>query len=66
MAQQLAQGVGLAALVVHVSLVWHDRTMVIPEDVAPAYFTLGFMAIASALVFWRLPAHAGAELSGRR
>ena len=45
MAQQLAQslGVGLAALVVHLSLVWHDRAIIVPDDVAPAYFTLGLM-----------------------
>ena len=34
-------GVGLAALVVHLGLLWHDRAMVVPDDVAPAYFTLG-------------------------
>lgn len=67
MSQQLAQsiGVGLAALVVHVSLVWHDRTALIHDDVAPAYVTLGLMAVASAVIFARLPAHAGAELSER-
>jgi len=68
MVQQLMQsvGVGLAALVVHFSLTWHDRTVLVHDDVAPAYFTLGLMAIASAVIFWRLPATAGAELSERR
>jgi EmrB/QacA subfamily drug resistance transporter len=68
MAQQLAQsvGVGLAALVVHLSLVWHDRTVIVPEDVTPAYLTLAFLVLVSAFVFWRLPAHAGAELNDRR
>jgi MFS family permease len=68
MVQQLMQsvGVGLAALVVHVSLTWHDRTVLVHDDVAPAYFTLGLMSLLSAVVFWLLPASAGAELSERR
>ena len=68
MVQQLMQsvGVGLAALVVHISLTWHDRTVLLHDDVAPAYFTLGLMSLASAVIFWLLPASAGAELSERR
>jgi hypothetical protein len=67
MAQQLAQsfGVGLVALVVHLSLTWHDRIAIAPEDLALGYFTIGAMALASAVVFYRLPSEAGAELSDR-
>jgi EmrB/QacA subfamily drug resistance transporter len=67
MAQQLAQsfGVGLVALVVHLSLVWHDRTAISSGDVALGYFTIGFLVLASAIIFYRLPSHAGAELSDR-
>jgi EmrB/QacA subfamily drug resistance transporter len=67
MAQQLAQsfGVGLAALVVHLSLIWHDRTTIASGDVALAYFTIGFMVLASVGIFYRLPADAGVELSDR-
>jgi hypothetical protein len=67
MAQQVAQsfGVGLAALVVHMSLVWHDRTTVTVGDVTPAYLTLGALSLLSVLVFWLLPKKAGAELSER-
>jgi EmrB/QacA subfamily drug resistance transporter len=67
MAQQLAQsfGVGVVALVVHMSLLWHDRTAISPGDVALGYFTVGSMALASVVIFYRLPAHAGAELGGR-
>jgi EmrB/QacA subfamily drug resistance transporter len=67
MAQQLAQsvGVGLAALVVHLSLTWHDRVAIAPQDVALGYFTIGVIALASVVVFYRLPAEAGIELSGR-
>jgi len=68
MTQQLMQsiGVGLAALVVHVSLTWHERTVLVHDDVAPAYFTLGLMSLLSAVIFWLLPAQAGSELSERR
>jgi hypothetical protein len=67
MAQQLAQsfGVGLVALVVHLSLIWHDRAAIGPDDLALGYFTIGSMALASALIFYRLPSQAGVELSGR-
>jgi len=67
MAQQLAQsfGVGLVALVVHMSLLWHDRTAISPGDVALGYFAIGSMALVSVVIFYRLPAHAGVELSDR-
>jgi EmrB/QacA subfamily drug resistance transporter len=67
MAQQLVQsfGVGLVALVVHLSLIWHARAAIAPEDVALGYFTIGVMALASVVIFYRLPAHAGAELHDR-
>jgi len=67
MTQQLMQsfGVGLVALVVHLSLLWHDRTAIAAADIALGYFTIGSMALASAVIFYRLPAHAGAELGGR-
>ena len=58
-------GVGLVALIVHLSLTWHDRTAIAPQDIGLGYVTLGFMALASTVVFYRLPAEAGAELSGR-
>jgi hypothetical protein len=68
MAQQLAQsfGVGLVALVVHLSLTFNDRIAIAPEDLALGYFTIGTMALASAVVFYRLSSEAGAELSGDR
>jgi MFS family permease len=67
MAQQLAQsfGVGLAALVVHLSLVWHAHAAITSEDVALGYFTIGVLALASVVIFYQLPAHAGAELHDR-
>ena len=67
MAQQLVQsfGVGLVALAVHLSLIWHARAAIAPEDVALGYFTIGVMALASVVIFYRLPAHAGIELHDR-
>jgi len=67
MMQQLAQsvGVGVAALIVHLSLLWHGRSAITAEDISPAYFTLSAPALISALIFWLLPSHAGAELARR-
>jgi EmrB/QacA subfamily drug resistance transporter len=67
MVQQLMQsiGVGVAALVLHVSLAVHGRDALTADDVSPAYFLIGALALASALVFWLLPAQAGAELAER-
>jgi hypothetical protein len=38
----------------------------VPDDIAPAYFAIGALSLISAVIFWMLPAHAGAELSDRR
>jgi EmrB/QacA subfamily drug resistance transporter len=67
MAQQLAQsfGVGLVALVVHLGLAWHGGGAIAAEDVGLGYFAIGILALASVFIFYRLPAHAGAELGGR-
>jgi EmrB/QacA subfamily drug resistance transporter len=67
MMQQLTQsvGVGVAALIVHLSLLWHGRSAITAEDISPAYFTLSALALTSALIFWLLPSHAGAELARR-
>ena len=68
MTQQLMQsiGVGVGALVIHLSLVWNDRSAVTPDDIAPAFFLLGGASLASVIIFWLLPAAAGSELSKRR
>jgi EmrB/QacA subfamily drug resistance transporter len=67
MTQQLSQsfGVGLTALAVHLSLTWHDRTAILPEDVALGFFTIGLAALGSIIIFLRLPPQAGAELTAR-
>jgi EmrB/QacA subfamily drug resistance transporter len=67
MMQQLTQsfGVGVAALVVHISLMLHGRETLAPADIALGYFVIGALSIASVIIFWMLPKHAGAELGGR-
>ena len=66
-AQQLTQslGVGLVALVVHLSTVLHGHTAIRADDVAPGFFTIGLLAASSAFIFYRLPMGAGSELTGR-
>jgi EmrB/QacA subfamily drug resistance transporter len=67
MAQQVAQsfGVGLAALMVHLSMTSHARTAMTPDDVALGFFTMGVLAFASTVIFYLLPVRAGSELTGR-
>jgi EmrB/QacA subfamily drug resistance transporter len=64
MLQQLCQsfGVGLTALIVHLGLIWHGETTLSADDVAPGFFLLGVMVLASAIIFMRLPPQAGASL----
>jgi hypothetical protein len=66
MNQQLAQsfGVGLAALVIHLSLLWRGSSDLTAADIAPGCFAIGCAAIGSCLIFLRLPVGAGAELEG--
>jgi EmrB/QacA subfamily drug resistance transporter len=67
MTQQLAQcfGVGMTALIVHLSLIWNGRAAITAVDVGFGYYAIGAAALISTIVFYLLPAHAGAELSER-
>jgi EmrB/QacA subfamily drug resistance transporter len=67
MMQQLLQsfGVGLTALVVHLSTVLHGRVDITATDVAFGFFTIGLLSALSMIIFYRLPATAGTELTGR-
>ena len=64
MSQQLAQsfGVGLAALVIHLGLVWRGDASPTAADIGPGFFALAVVSIASLFVFFRLPPQAGASL----
>ncbi len=68
MMQQLMQsfGVGLTALVVHISTVMHGHGDVITAgDVSYGFFAIGILSALSVIIFYRLPATAGSELTGR-
>jgi EmrB/QacA subfamily drug resistance transporter len=68
MMQQLMQsfGVGLSALVVHVSTVLHGHGDVITaQDVSLGFFTIGALSALSVIIFYLLPPTAGSELTGR-
>jgi EmrB/QacA subfamily drug resistance transporter len=68
MMQQLMQslGVGLSALVVHLSTVMHGHGDIITaQDVSLGFFAIGLLSALSVIVFYLLPATAGSELTGR-
>jgi len=62
----LSFGVGLGALLLHATLLFHGREELGPDDFAPAYFAIAAISLASLLFFARLPRDAGAEISGKR
>ena len=68
MMQQLMQsfGVGLTALVVHLSTVLRGHGDIITAgDVSHGFFAIGLLSALSVIVFYLLPATAGSELTGR-
>jgi EmrB/QacA subfamily drug resistance transporter len=67
MAQQLSLtvGVALGAMTLHLTQLFAG-TKLGPTDFAPAFLVVAAPAVVSALIFLRLPADAGAELTGRR
>jgi hypothetical protein len=68
MMQQLMQsfGVGLTALVVHISTVVNGHGDVITaQDVSFGFFSIGLLSALSVIVFYLLPPTAGSELTGR-
>jgi EmrB/QacA subfamily drug resistance transporter len=68
MMQQLMQsvGVGLSALIVHMSTVMHGRVDIVADDVSHGFFAIGLLSALSAVVFYLLPPTAGAELTPQR
>jgi hypothetical protein len=67
-AQQLSlsTGVAVGALVVEITLrLKHSATMGV-NDFPPAFLVVSLISASAALIFFRLPPDAGAELSGRR
>jgi hypothetical protein len=68
MAQQLfiSLGVGIAALVLHVSLRLHHATALAARDFVPAFLIVGMLALLSVACYVPLGSHAGAEVSGKQ
>jgi EmrB/QacA subfamily drug resistance transporter len=62
----LSFGVGLGALLLHATLVWHGRSELGAGDFSAAYFTIAAISLTSLVFFARLPEDAGAEVSGQR
>ncbi len=61
----LSSGVALGALVVEASLHARGATALAASDFAPAFIVVALISASSALLFYRLPANAGAEMAGR-
>jgi EmrB/QacA subfamily drug resistance transporter len=61
----LSLGVGLGALILHVVVALRGAEGAAAQDFAPAFVLVAAISATAALIFWRLPADAGAEVSGR-
>ncbi len=61
----IAAGVALGALAVDVTAQLNGHTELAASDFAPTFLAVGAISALSIIVFARLPADAGAELSGR-
>jgi EmrB/QacA subfamily drug resistance transporter len=59
----LSLGVAVGATALHLTVQWSGGALT-PASFVPAFLTVGLMACASSLPFWRLPADAGDEISG--
>ncbi|ANC92381.1 MFS transporter [Azospirillum humicireducens] len=59
----LSLGVAVGATALHLTVQWNGGALT-PASFVPAFLTVGLLACASSLPFWRLPADAGDEISG--
>ncbi len=66
--QQLAisAGVALGAFSVEATMAWRHVTELSADEFGPAFIVVGFFAALSAYFFYRMPADAGHQISGRR
>jgi EmrB/QacA subfamily drug resistance transporter len=64
--QQLAQavGVGLAALILHLTVEWRGSTTLDAYDIAPAFLIVAALSLCALFFYTRLPVNAAAELRG--
>ena len=68
MFQQLSQGfgVGLAALLLHLSAQIGGHERIALSDISITFVVLGLISFVGLVFFLRLPANAGSEMSGHR
>ncbi len=59
-------GVGLAAVLIHVSQALAGRTAVVAADVSPAFIVFGVLGLLAVVLFLRLPPEIGSSLGGAR
>jgi EmrB/QacA subfamily drug resistance transporter len=66
--QQLAisTGVAIGAMIVESTLHWKGKTTIAADDFTAAFLIVALISAASTFIFARLPADAGAEMSGHR
>ncbi len=62
----ISVGVGLAAMLLHLGMIWRGGTTLTTQDISPAFLVVGFVSLASVPWFLRLDRLAGAEVSGGR
>jgi Na+/melibiose symporter-like transporter len=68
MGQQLSQsiGIGMAAVLLHLSLIHAHSRHLSAGIIAPTFLVIGAVSLVSLLFFLPLPANAGAELHGSK
>ncbi len=66
MFQQLAQslGIGLAAVLIHYTMVWRGSSGITTANIAPAFSIVAALSLLALYFYIRLPRAAGAEVSG--
>ncbi len=61
----LSFGVGIGALLLHMTLTMSGNAHLTAQDFSPAYFVIAAISLGSLLFFWPLPRDAGDAVSGR-
>ena len=61
----LATGVAVGALTVEMVVRWHGQATIMASDFPPGFLLVGLVAASSALIFWFLSPHAGADMADR-
>ncbi len=61
----LATGVALGALTVEMVVRFKAQPVIMASDFPPGFLLVGLIATSSAIIFWLLPPHAGAEMGDR-